>query len=297
MAVLNNPRHERFAEALASGKSASQAYAEAGYKKDRRNASRLTSNDDIRARVAELQSRAAERAVIDKQWVLDGLKELADRCMQRVAVLDRGRVVEYRFDAVGAVRALHLLGRELGMFVDRAEQDTNIRVISSVPLTEAEWEKRWAKEGPEHRAARSDGCMVLPAKTRNTGKRLSDPPGHALHGSGPSAQPDNRTRQRLSRQPSSPTAAATAPSSNELRQAALEKAIREETQCNGHGDKKETRKHFVFAREVSDRSNVVCEGLPLISAYRDRSLPVTAHAGINNSAARPTPICRNNLAA
>ena len=75
MPILNHPRRERYAQALAAGKSASEAYVEAGYKKDRRNASRLTANDDIRARVAELQSRAADGAVLNKQWVIEGLIE------------------------------------------------------------------------------------------------------------------------------------------------------------------------------------------------------------------------------
>lgn len=54
MPVLPNARHERFAQALSSGMSASEAYKEAGYKADDANAARLTRNDQIRDRVAEL---------------------------------------------------------------------------------------------------------------------------------------------------------------------------------------------------------------------------------------------------
>jgi Family of unknown function (DUF5681) len=56
MGILKNIRHEQFARGLATGKSVSQAYADAGYSACRQNAHRLSSNDDIRSRVAELQS-------------------------------------------------------------------------------------------------------------------------------------------------------------------------------------------------------------------------------------------------
>ena len=70
----HEPRHERFAQALAAGETATAAYKLAGYKPDRRNASRLTTNDDIKARVAELQALAADGAVLTREWVLDGLQ-------------------------------------------------------------------------------------------------------------------------------------------------------------------------------------------------------------------------------
>lgn len=64
MPVLKNARHERFAQGLAKGKTADDAYAEAGFKPNRHNASRLKTNDNILARIAELQSKAAEKHVV-----------------------------------------------------------------------------------------------------------------------------------------------------------------------------------------------------------------------------------------
>lgn len=148
MPILNNPRHEHFAQALASGKTATQAHAEAGYKKDRRNAARLTTNDGVRARVAELQSQAAERTVLNRQWVLEGLIEIVERAMQKKAVLHKGKLIAFRFDPAAATRALELLGKELGMFAGRVEADQTLRVISATPLTEAEWEARYIKSEP-----------------------------------------------------------------------------------------------------------------------------------------------------
>lgn len=75
MPVLKNAKHEAFAQALAKGKTATQAYADAGYKPDRKNASRLTTKDDIQRRVDEILSRVAEKA----EWTAaDRLRMLAD---------------------------------------------------------------------------------------------------------------------------------------------------------------------------------------------------------------------------
>jgi phage terminase small subunit len=64
MPILLNSRHERFAQGLATGKSASEAYKEAGYKGDRTAASRLATNVNVQARVQELQAVAAERTKV-----------------------------------------------------------------------------------------------------------------------------------------------------------------------------------------------------------------------------------------
>lgn len=57
MAALLNKRHEAFAQALAKGKNATQAYVVSGYAPCRQNASRLASNDDIKQRIAELKEQ------------------------------------------------------------------------------------------------------------------------------------------------------------------------------------------------------------------------------------------------
>src|SRR5271165_3921042 len=59
----------------------------------------------------------------ERKWVLTSLKNVAKRCMQAEPVLDsKGRPTgEYTFQASGANRALELLGKEYGMFVDRSD--------------------------------------------------------------------------------------------------------------------------------------------------------------------------------
>src|SRR5262245_47430430 len=55
MTILTNPRQELFAQQLAKGKSANEAYRLAGYRPCRQNAHRLSSNDAIQQRIAELK--------------------------------------------------------------------------------------------------------------------------------------------------------------------------------------------------------------------------------------------------
>jgi phage terminase small subunit len=84
MPVLSNARHEKFAQALAAGMNATEAYAGAGYKGDRTAASRLSTNVNIGRRVRELQSKAADRA----EWsAADRLKTLSE-IVGRTALTD-----------------------------------------------------------------------------------------------------------------------------------------------------------------------------------------------------------------
>lgn len=79
MPALANPKHERFAQALAKGMTQAEAYADAGYKPSEPNASRLTSNDKVQARLAELQERAATRAEITVASITERLLAIATK--------------------------------------------------------------------------------------------------------------------------------------------------------------------------------------------------------------------------
>lgn len=79
MPALTNPKHERFAQGLAKGMTQSEAYAEAGYAPSEPNACRLTSNDKIQARLAELQERAAIRTEITVASITERLLKIAEK--------------------------------------------------------------------------------------------------------------------------------------------------------------------------------------------------------------------------
>lgn len=79
-------------------------------------------NPEVANRIAELSAIASKNAIIktglDRQWVIERLMTVVERCMQAEPVLDRegNETGEWKFDSAGATRSLHLLGSELGMF-------------------------------------------------------------------------------------------------------------------------------------------------------------------------------------
>ena len=75
MPVLKNARHETFAQGLAKGMSVTDAYAAAGYKGDRKAASNLWTNMDIKERVTELQSKAVKKVEITVDSLAQELEE------------------------------------------------------------------------------------------------------------------------------------------------------------------------------------------------------------------------------
>lgn len=90
MPALENQRHERFAQELAKGNSASEAYVNSGYKESRSAACRLSANVNIAARVAELQGKAAQKVVVTIETIaaqLDEDRELAHRVSQPTAAV------------------------------------------------------------------------------------------------------------------------------------------------------------------------------------------------------------------
>ena len=90
-------------------------------------------------RVAELQDHAVENFVLTSEWVIERLIENANRAME----LKDGCV------ANGSVanRALELLGKELGMFVEHSE-NRNVNYIVSPEMPPEEWEAKFCEPRP-----------------------------------------------------------------------------------------------------------------------------------------------------
>ena len=136
MSVLKNPRHERFAQLLTHGMSADEAHTKAGYRPDRGNAVRLTTNDSIGERVVELQAVAAERTVITLESHLRDLKHLRDKAC-----------AAGRYSA--AISAEIARGRVAGLYVERieaVERNFVVRLPEKIEDTE-EWVRRYKPNG------------------------------------------------------------------------------------------------------------------------------------------------------
>ena len=135
MAALLNPKHERFAQELAKGKTAEEAHGVAGYKASRSGGSQLKQNLNISSRVAEILAEresihaqatadAVKSTALTKEWVIQTLQENVARAMQAIPAKtnDDGEPAGgYQYQGSVANKALELLGKELGMFIERKE--------------------------------------------------------------------------------------------------------------------------------------------------------------------------------
>jgi phage terminase small subunit len=134
-----SPKQEQFCIEYLIDLNATQAAIRAGYAKRsaKEQASRLLTNDNIASRVRELMNERAQRTEITADFVLTGLKEVAERCLQAVPVIewdyaekqfvqkkdDQGKGV-FEFDSTGANRAFELLGKHVGIFEKDNRQKT-----------------------------------------------------------------------------------------------------------------------------------------------------------------------------
>jgi phage terminase small subunit len=79
MPVLKNPRHERFAQLRASGKSGFESYRIVAGKNARNadvRADELTSRPDVRERIEELQAEAAKHCRLTREQFVESLVEM-----------------------------------------------------------------------------------------------------------------------------------------------------------------------------------------------------------------------------
>lgn len=139
-APLNNAKHEHFAQLVSNGETATRAYELAGYSANgaKQSAARLLTNADMRARIAYLRSKkeqahgqqvqqVLQEAALDKAWVLRRLARIVDMGMAAEPVMDAegNPIGEFKANLPAANKALELIGKEAGMFIDRKEIRTS----------------------------------------------------------------------------------------------------------------------------------------------------------------------------
>lgn len=141
MPILTNGKHELFVQNIAEGMSQVKAYQSAGYDANDRAASvaatRLLANPKIKARLdellavkAKLVERSMQQTQLSRQWVIEKLMKNAMIALGeekvKVSKLDKetGTTVEMEIvdrDPSAANKALELLGKTLGVFIERKE--------------------------------------------------------------------------------------------------------------------------------------------------------------------------------
>ena len=133
MPTLQNPRHERFAQELATGKSADAAYVVAGYRSNRSNAARLSANKDIQKRVAEIQSLGAELAAITIETLIAEAEAARSKAMG-----EKGGAAA-AIAAVTTKAKLAGLWREKVAQTDPSGQNAPRYIISDHVMSEEQW--------------------------------------------------------------------------------------------------------------------------------------------------------------
>jgi phage terminase small subunit len=134
-----NPRQTAFVRHLAEGKSQAQAYLDAGYRGDRRqadaNAARLIAKDKIALHLGKLQAAAQKRTEITVDALVEELEQM------------RLWAIECRNPAAG-VSAILGKAKLLGLVIDKTEVSGSIRKPSRSPTTDRqitieEWKRRF----------------------------------------------------------------------------------------------------------------------------------------------------------
>jgi phage terminase small subunit len=142
MSALKNSRHEKFAQEIAAGKSAAQAYLAAGYRADRRTAWQARHRPDVSRRIEELiqTERKLERQAIAK--AAQRYEVTAERVVGEIAKIAFANVGDYvRFgpngelyldlngctrDETAALQEVTIEHRQVGR--DKSQQGRRIKV-------------------------------------------------------------------------------------------------------------------------------------------------------------------------
>jgi len=131
-----DPKQERFAQEYLIDCNASAAAIRAGFK-SARDGSTLMQIEGVAKRIEELQAERAERLAVKSDWVVQQLRMIVERCMELEPVTEKGQLVletdafgevraVVKFNPAGATKALELLGKHIGMFVDKVEHSGSV---------------------------------------------------------------------------------------------------------------------------------------------------------------------------
>lgn len=140
-------KQKAFISEYIKDKNGAQAAIRAGYSKRgaRVTGSQLLAKPIIKAEIEELLKQASEKALVTAEFVIRGLREVAERCLQAKPVMvfdpvekcmvqkteidpvDGEEKGVWEFDSTGANRALQLLGMNLNLFKDGKGSEDDLR--------------------------------------------------------------------------------------------------------------------------------------------------------------------------
>jgi hypothetical protein len=159
---LEDERWELFCQGIVDGKHAVDAYLDAGFECSREtaktNASRFRKDERIVQRIGELQGWRDERIAISKKMFEENLAKEIEKQVDKFVVdinwitaelVDTHQVAKERGDIAGRCRALELLGKSRGMFVDRTENSNVNYAVSDEPMSPEQWVQKYAEQKPD----------------------------------------------------------------------------------------------------------------------------------------------------
>jgi phage terminase small subunit len=156
--MLADEKWERFCQAVADGQTACDAYLAAGFNVSSRtvakaNAWRLLKHDKIKQRLGELQGWLDERISVTKELFEEKLAKEVERQANKIVadinwitaqLVDAHEEAKKKNDIAGRCRALELLGKSRGMFVDRTETSNVNYAVTDTPMTSEQWQEKYA---------------------------------------------------------------------------------------------------------------------------------------------------------
>lgn len=128
----------RFCEEYVKDYNGTQAAIRAGYKESNAasQACRLLKNDEVLAFVKENQKEIQKSSCLTEEKVISQLEEVVDRCLSKNPVTEWDyeehcmvETGQWTFDSKGALKAIELLGKHLGMF-GKSDNNINLTVNS-----------------------------------------------------------------------------------------------------------------------------------------------------------------------
>ncbi|HLH49878.1 MAG TPA: terminase small subunit [Roseiarcus sp.] len=141
MAALQNQHHEAFAREIAKGSTGRDAYRVAGFNPKSDDsadacASRLLATARVKARVRELQTKAAERTATTIESITNNLVRIA-----------KGAEAEGGASGLSVARAAWVdVAKINGLIVDKSEVLSKVHAISAEPMTSEEWAAQYCDE-------------------------------------------------------------------------------------------------------------------------------------------------------
>lgn len=151
-----NAKQKAFCEEYIIDFNGTQAAIRAGYSAKTADvqAAQLLGKLNIQKYIKELQEKRNKRVKITQDEVLEDLIEIKNRCMQACPVTFMGKPVRdkngqplWKFDAKGAARALEMIGKHIGFFLEDNKQKQPVIVPKEyiLPNEVKDFEKHYKK--------------------------------------------------------------------------------------------------------------------------------------------------------